>query len=50
MLWKQLVLVARRISKATILELGLPRRANPDHRCFAYGAASRDHVLYSSLQ
>ena len=25
-----LVIVARRISKATILELGLPRRANPD--------------------
>jgi hypothetical protein len=26
----RLVIVARRIPKATILELGLPRRANPD--------------------
>ena len=32
---EQLVIVARRISKATILELGLPRRANPDLECFA---------------
>jgi hypothetical protein len=37
-----LVIVARRISKATILELGLPRRANPD---LAKLYASMDHVL-----
>jgi hypothetical protein len=48
MLWKQLVIVARRISKATILELGLPRRANPDLDCFAYTAASKGHVIAPS--